>query len=87
MLGESVREAIYYKLSMEGGLDPAEILADPRRLKSSLRALFGSGTYAVESLIVKEINSEFCIDAITLEEAMREVRKVTTIHPYHSELR
>lgn len=87
MLGESVREAIYYKLSLEGGLDPAEILADPRRFKSSLRALFGSGTFAVESLIVKEINSEFCITALTLEEALLEVRKVTIIHPFPSELR
>jgi hypothetical protein len=85
--GKSVRHAIYYQLSKQGGLDPSDFLTKPRSLSKSLEAIFGSGARTVEKIVVREINAEFDLNAGTLEDALAQVRELTIIHPYPSESR
>ena len=74
-LGENVKHVIYWHLEHEFGVKKDKIPDKPKEFIRGLEGMYGLGATIIERSIVREIVSEFEIEANDFVEAVRKAEK------------
>ena len=74
--GEAIVESLLYMLELEHSVDVRKIATNPSYLRTSLVAMFGSGSYVVENKIKDELARQEKIlgEGKSLEELIQQLR-------------
>ena len=74
-LGYHVREVIYWYMQNNFSLRREDIPRKPEKFIKVLESIYGQGAAVLEEMLVRAINKEFDLDAVTFPEAVKKAKK------------